>query len=93
MGSRAAIEVGLVVGFAPVVRYVHPDKPRRGRWLSRSRSRCPRICRIATTFLISAFAVVAFSLIVQGLTAPFALKALGLTPKTRAARAGREAMD
>ena len=32
--------------------------------------------------LISAFAVVAFSVIVQGLTAPLALKALRLTPKT-----------
>ena len=30
--------------------------------------------------LIVAFAVVAFSVIVQGLTAPFALKWLGLTP-------------
>ena len=30
--------------------------------------------------LIVAFAVVAFSVIVQGLTAPFVLKALGLTP-------------
>ena len=33
--------------------------------------------------LISAFAVVAFSIIVQGLTAPLALKALRLTPKRR----------
>jgi monovalent cation:H+ antiporter, CPA1 family len=33
--------------------------------------------------LISAFAVVAFSVIVQGLTAPLALKALRLTPKRR----------
>ena len=33
--------------------------------------------------LISAFAVVAFSVLVQGLTAPLALKALGLTPKRR----------
>ena len=33
--------------------------------------------------LISAFAVVAFSVIVQGLTAPLALKALGVTPKLR----------
>ena len=35
--------------------------------------------------LISAFAVVAFSVIVQGLTAPLALKALRLTPGKRAA--------
>jgi CPA1 family monovalent cation:H+ antiporter len=34
--------------------------------------------------LISAFAVVAFSVIVQGLTAPIALKALRLAPKRRA---------
>jgi monovalent cation:H+ antiporter, CPA1 family len=34
--------------------------------------------------LISAFAVVAFSVIVQGLTAPLALKALRLTPRGRA---------
>jgi CPA1 family monovalent cation:H+ antiporter len=34
--------------------------------------------------LISAFAVVAFSVIVQGLTAPVALKALRLAPKRRA---------
>ena len=33
--------------------------------------------------LISAFAVVAFSVIVQGLTAPLALKALRLTPSRR----------
>jgi CPA1 family monovalent cation:H+ antiporter len=33
--------------------------------------------------LISAFAVVAFSVIVQGLTAPLALKALRLTPKRK----------
>jgi CPA1 family monovalent cation:H+ antiporter len=33
--------------------------------------------------LISAFAVVAFSVIVQGLTAPLALKALRVTPKRR----------
>jgi monovalent cation:H+ antiporter, CPA1 family len=33
--------------------------------------------------LISAFAVVAFSVIVQGLTAPLALKAVRLTPKRR----------
>ena len=33
--------------------------------------------------LISAFAVVAFSVLVQGLTAPLALKALRLTPKRR----------
>jgi len=33
--------------------------------------------------LISAFAVVAFSVIVQGLTAPLALKALRLTPSGR----------
>src|ERR1700719_3221164 len=33
--------------------------------------------------LISAFAVVAFSVIVQGLTAPLALKALELTPKRK----------
>ena len=33
--------------------------------------------------LIAAFAVVAFSVIVQGLTAPLALKALRLTPKRR----------
>ena len=32
--------------------------------------------------LISPFAVVAFSVIVQGLTAPFALRALGLTPRS-----------
>ena len=32
--------------------------------------------------LISAFGVVAFSVIVQGLTAPFALRALGLTPRS-----------
>ena len=32
--------------------------------------------------LIAAFAVVAFSILVQGLTAPFALKALGLQEKT-----------
>jgi monovalent cation:H+ antiporter, CPA1 family len=36
--------------------------------------------------LISAFAVVAFSVIVQGLTAPFALNALGLTPRSGPAR-------
>jgi Na+:H+ antiporter len=35
--------------------------------------------------LISAFAVVAFSTIVQGLTAPLALKAAGVTPKRRRA--------
>ena len=35
--------------------------------------------------LISAFAVVAFSVIVQGLTAPLALKALKLTPKRKPA--------
>jgi CPA1 family monovalent cation:H+ antiporter len=35
--------------------------------------------------LISAFAVVAFSVIVQGLTAPLALKALRLTPKRKPA--------
>ena len=34
--------------------------------------------------LISAFAVVAFSVIVQGLTAPFALRTLRLTPRKRA---------
>jgi CPA1 family monovalent cation:H+ antiporter len=39
--------------------------------------------------LISAFAVVAFSVIVQGLTAPFALKAAGLTPRRKAI--GRQA--
>jgi CPA1 family monovalent cation:H+ antiporter len=33
--------------------------------------------------LISAFAVVAFSVIVQGLTAPLALRALRVTPKRR----------
>jgi CPA1 family monovalent cation:H+ antiporter len=36
--------------------------------------------------LISAFAVVAFSVIVQGLTAPLALKALRLTPRTAGAK-------
>jgi len=35
--------------------------------------------------LISAFAVVAFSVIVQGLTAPVALRALGVTRRKRAA--------
>ena len=39
VGSRAAIEVGLVVGFAPAVRYVHPDKPRRGLPRAGSRAR------------------------------------------------------
>jgi monovalent cation:H+ antiporter, CPA1 family len=33
--------------------------------------------------LISAFAVVAFSVIVQGLTAPVVLRGLGLVPKRR----------
>jgi CPA1 family monovalent cation:H+ antiporter len=33
--------------------------------------------------LISAFAIVAFSVIVQGLTAPLALKAVRVTPKRR----------
>jgi CPA1 family monovalent cation:H+ antiporter len=34
--------------------------------------------------LISAFGVVAFSVIVQGLTAPFALRTLGLTSGKKA---------
>ena len=34
--------------------------------------------------LISAFGVVAFSVIVQGLTAPFALRTLGLTARKKA---------
>jgi CPA1 family monovalent cation:H+ antiporter len=41
--------------------------------------------------LISAFAVVAFSVIVQGLTAPLALKALRLTPVRRVQAAIRDA--
>jgi CPA1 family monovalent cation:H+ antiporter len=39
--------------------------------------------------LISAFAVVAFSVIVQGLTAPFALKALRLAPRSGAPKGAR----
>ncbi|MBV9908489.1 MAG: sodium:proton antiporter [Hyphomicrobiales bacterium] len=41
--------------------------------------------------LISAFAVVAFSVIVQGLTAPLALKAARVTPKQRGRIATRDA--
>ena len=41
--------------------------------------------------LISAFAVVAFSVIVQGLTAPLALKALRLAPITRSPAPSRSA--
>ena len=41
--------------------------------------------------LISAFAVVAFSVIVQGLTAPLALKAARVTPKQRGRTAVRDA--
>jgi monovalent cation:H+ antiporter, CPA1 family len=41
--------------------------------------------------LISAFAVVAFSVIVQGLTAPLALKAARVTPKQRGRTAIRDA--
>lgn len=48
--ARGAIEVGLVVGFALAVRYVHLDKPRRGRWLSRLRCPRPPTCRCATIF-------------------------------------------
>ncbi len=36
--------------------------------------------------LIVAFAVVAFSVIVQGLTAPFALRGLGLVPARQVAK-------
>lgn len=79
MGSRAAIEVGLVVGFAPVVRYVHPDKPRRGLRGALALALAlslPADLPLRDDILISAFAVVAFSVIVQGLTAPLALNAL-----------------
>jgi CPA1 family monovalent cation:H+ antiporter len=41
--------------------------------------------------LISAFAVVAFSVIVQGLTAPLALRALRLTPVRRGQASKRDA--
>jgi hypothetical protein len=75
VGSRAAIEVGPVVGFAPAARYVHPDKPRRGAG-SRARAVTPADLPLRDDILISAFAVAAFSVIVQGLTAPLALRAL-----------------
>ena len=43
----------------------------------------PRDLPYRTDILIAAFAVVAFSILVQGLTAPFALKALGLRMPAR----------
>ena len=58
------------------------------RWRWRSRCRCPTTCRMRDDILISAFAVVAFSVIVQGLTAPLALRALGVV-RAKSTKAGR----